>query len=431
MTPGGSDRVGSYDRRVTDPGVDVVVVGAGLAGLAAARHLARAGVSVLVLERSDAVGGRVRTDRRNGFRLDRGFQLFNPAYPEPPRLLDLERLDLQAFTRGVAVFRGGRRHRLVDPRAEPTSFLATLRAPIGSIRSKAAVVAMSLRDAIGPVGALIAEDVSTRRTLERWGIDDELIEVVLRRFLAGVFLEADLETSSRFFHLVWRTFVRGTPSVPALGMQAIPEQLAAELPGSSVELGTAVTTVSPSGVTTATGRRIMARLGVVVAGDPRSTAALVRRSTMPVMRSVTTVYHAAPAAPLAEPMLVLDGEEDLVLSTVVLSQAAPTYAPPSAHLVSTSVLGAHHGADLELRVRARLRTLYGTPTSDWEHLASYEIAEALPVMLPPFALRKPVRITDGLFVCGDHRDTGSIQGAMVSGRRAAYALLADAGVSIR
>jgi len=112
----------------------------------------------------------VRTDLRDGFRLDRGFQLFNPAYPEPPRLLDLERLDLRAFTRGVAVFRGGRRHRLLDPRSEPSSLLATLRAPIGSVRAKAAVAAMSLRDAIGPVGALITEDVSTRKTLERWGI---------------------------------------------------------------------------------------------------------------------------------------------------------------------------------------------------------------------------------------------------------------------
>jgi len=408
-----------------------VVVGAGLAGLSAARHLVRAGVGVLVLERADAVGGRVRTDLQDGFQLDRGFQLFNPAYPEPPRLLDYGRLDLRPFTRGIAVFRGGRRRRLVDPRREPSSLLATLGAPVGSVRAKAALAAMSLRDAIGPVGALTAEDVSTRQTLERWRIGEELIETVLRRFLAGVFLEADLATSSRFFHLVWRSFVRGTPSVPALGMHAIPEQLAAGLPSGSVELDTTVATVSPHGVTTVAGQRIMARLGVVVAGDPRSAAALVPQSAMPVMRSVTTIYHAAPAAPMTEPMLVIDGEENLVLSTVVMSQAASTYAPSSAHLVSTSVLGAHHDTDLERRVRARLGTLYGARTSDWEHLASYEIAEALPAMLPPFALRKPVRITDGLFVCGDHRDTGSIQGAMVSGRRAACALLADAGLRIR
>jgi len=416
---------------VADAQVDVVVVGAGLAGLSAARHLSRAGLAVRVLERTDAVGGRVRTDVRDGFRLDRGFQLFNPAYPEPPRLLDYRRLDLRPFTRGVAVYYAGRLHHLVDPRSEPTSLPATLRAPVGSMRAKAALAAMSLRDGLRRVDALIAEDVSTRQTLERWRIDGHLVEVVLRRFLAGVFLEGDLATSSRFFHLVWRSFVRGTPSVPALGMQTIPEQLAAGLPSGSVELETDVTSASPDAVTTAAGPPVRPRLGVVVAGDPRSTTALVPQSAMPIMRSVTTIYHAVPAPPLVQPVLVLDGEEELVLSTVVMSQAAAEYAPQSAHLVSTSVLGVDHGADLELRVRARLSTLYGAPTAGWKHLASYEIADALPAMLPPLALRKPVRIVDGLYVCGDHRDTGSIQGAMVSGRRAAWALLADAGVPIR
>jgi phytoene dehydrogenase-like protein len=410
---------------------DVVIIGAGLAGLSAAGHLTRAGVTVRVLERSDAVGGRVRTDLVDGYRLDRGFQLFNSAYPEPPRLLDLERLDLKPFTRGIAVYSDGRRHRLVDPRSEPTSLITTLRAPFGSVREKVALAAMSLRDGWGPIDSLTAKDVSTLQTLDRWHIGDELVDLVLRRFLAGVFLEPDLATSSRFFHLVWRCFVRGTPSVPALGMQAIPEQLAAGLPASSIELETTVSSASPYEATTADGRRLHARLGVIVAGDPRTTAALVPQAPMPVMRSVTTLYHAAPTSPLDEPMLVLDGADDLVLSTVVMSQASAAYAPPGSHLVSTSVLGADHGADLEPRVRRRLATLYGASTDTWVHLKSYAIPEALPAMLPPLALRKPVRIVPGLFVCGDHRDTGSIQGAMVSGRRAALALLADVGMRLR
>jgi len=420
---------GSYDHPVADEQAEVVVVGAGLAGLSAARHLAGAGLSVRVLERSEAVGGRVRTDLVDGFRLDRGFQLFNPAYPEPPRLLDIGHLDLQQFARGVSVFRAGRRHRLVDPRSQPATAMQTLRTPIGSLQDKAALVAMSLRDGWGPVDSLIAKDVSTRETLRRWRVGDELVEVVLGRFLAGVFLEPDLATSSRFFHLVWRCFVRGTPSVPALGMQAIPEQLAAGLPGGAVELGTTVTGVAPYEVRTTTGR-LRARRGVVVAADPRTAAALVPQVPLAVMRSVTTVYHSAPEAPLAEPMLVLDADDQLVLSTVVMSQAARTYAPAGSHLVSTSVLGADHGADLHERVRERLGRLYGVSTSGWEHLRSYAIPGALPAMLPPLALRKPVRIVDGLFVCGDHRDTGSIQGAMVSGRRAAVALVADLGVRL-
>jgi glycine/D-amino acid oxidase-like deaminating enzyme len=406
---------------------DVVIVGAGLAGLSAARHLARAGVAVRILERADAVGGRVRTDVVDGFRLDRGFQLFNAAYPEPPRLLDLPALRLQRFARGAQVLRGGRQHRLVDPRWQPSGVLATLRAPVGSLRGKAALGALSLRNGYGPVRALTAKDVTTRQALEDWRVDDELVDTVLRRFLAGVFLERELTTSSRFFHLVWRCFVRGTPSVPALGMQEIPDQLAAGLPPGSVELGTGVASVTASTVSTVDGREVSSRLGVIVAGDPRSAAALVPGVELPLMRSVTTLYHRAPVAPSAEPMLRLDADDDLVLSSVLMSLAAPAYAPTGSHLVSTSVLGADHGDDLEPRVRERLSALYGKSTGRWEHLRSYAIPDALPAMLPPFELRRPVRTGAGIFVCGDHRDTSSIQGAMVSGRRAAEAVLASAG----
>ena len=407
-----------------------MVVGAGLAGLSAARHLARAGVEVRILERADAVGGRVRTDVVDGFRLDRGFQLFNPAYPEPPRLLDLGGLDLRPFGRGVEVLRHGRRHRLVDPRSDPSSVVQTLRAPVGSLGGKAALTAMSVRDAWAPVRALVAADVSTRETLRQWHIDDGLVDAVLRPFLAGVFLEPDLATSSRFFHLVWRCFVRGTPSVPALGMQAIPEQLAAGLPGGAVELGTTVESISGSTVSTADGRQVRARLGVVVASDPRTAAALLPAVPEPVMREVTTIYHRASAAPAHDAMLRLDGDADLVVNTVVISQAATSYAPPGSHLVSTSVLGVDHGADLEPQVRTRLEALYGAPTAGWDHLRTYEIRDALPAMVPPFALRRPVRLAPGLFVCGDHRDTSSIQGAMVSGRRAARAVLDAAGMTV-
>lgn len=406
--------------------VDVVVVGAGLAGLSAARHLARAGLDVRVLEQGDAVGGRVRTDLRDGFRLDRGFQLLNPAYPELPRVLDLDELSLRPFSRGMALHLGGRRHVLRDPRSHPLSVGSALAAP-GSLRGKARLAAMSLRDGYGPIDRLVKEDVSTVETLRRWGLDDELVELVMRRFLAGVFLERELETSSRFFHLVWRCFVRGTPGVPADGMQALPELVARDLPGGTVRLDQTVTEAGPYEVGVGDAR-LRARLAVVVAADPRTAASMLGPVTLPTMHGVTTIYHAAPDVPLDEPLLVLDGEEELVLSTVVMSAAAPSYAPRGAHLVSTSVLGTGHDTGLERRVRERLAVLYGTSTSGWQHLASYEIHDALPAMRPPLALRKPVRLAEGLYVCGDHRDTSSIQGAMVSGRRAAHALMADAGV---
>lgn len=368
----------------------------------------------------------MRTDVQNGFRLDRGFQLFNPAYPEPPRLLSLDDLDLRPFTRGALVRYDGARHRLVDPRAEPMSVLATLRAPVGSLPAKAALAALSVRDAVAPFGRITAADTSTLDALRRAGVTGSLAERVFGRFLAGVFLESELATSSRFFHATWRSFVRGTPSVPALGMGGIAAQLAAPLGPGVVRLDTEVRTVDEDGVRLADGRRLACRLGTVVAADARGARALLPGLVVPASNGVTTIYHATSEAPLDEPILLLDGEEDLVVNSVLLTAAAPEYAPEGCHLVSSSVLGVDHGPHLETRVRHRLAVLYETDTRTWEHVATYPIENALPRMVAPFELRRAVRAGSRRYVCGDHRDTSSIQGAMVSGRRAAQALLADA-----
>jgi hypothetical protein len=240
-------------------------------------------------------------------------------------------------------------------------------------------------------------------------------------------------------------------------MGAIPAQLAARLPGGCVLLDTRVRAVTRGQVTLDDGRVLRTR-AVVVATDPTTASTLLPSIGPVAMRSVTTFYHVAPEPPLDQPVLLLDGEDRLVTNTVVLTQASPSYGPAPAGssgvrrpaLISTSVLGtgaaeapeareapeapeareapeAPAAADLERRVRARLATLYGTDTSSWNHLATYAIEAALPVMPPGQPLRLPVRVSPGLYVCGDHRDTPSIQGAMVSGRRAAAALLADLG----
>lgn len=405
----------------------MVVVGAGLAGLSAAVHLTRHGRRVLVLESADQAGGRVRTDLVDGYRLDRGFQVFNTAYPEPARLLDLTALQLRCLVPGALVYAGGRRHRLVDPRRRPASAPATVTAPVGTLADKARLGALAARDALAPAGWLKGGgDRTTEQALRRFGLSGRLVEQFLRPFLAGVFLERELSTSARFFHLVWRSFARGRICLPANGMGAIPAQLAALLDPAALRLRQTVQAVQPHHVTLTGGERLAAR-AVVVATDPATAVRLLPGLPEVPMRGVTTVYHRADESPLGEPILVLDGQQHLIANTAVLTDAAPSYGPGTGALVSTSVLGGVHGADLEPAVRARLATLYGTGTSSWEHLATCRVPAALPAMPPPHPLRRPVRLVPGLYVCGDHRDTSSIQGAMVSGRRAAAAVLADLG----
>ena len=411
----------------------VLVVGAGLSGLAAARHLQHHGAEVTVLEGSDAVGGRVRTDLVDGYRLDRGFQLYNPAYPEGARVLDHQALDLKSFIAGarIVVSRNGRRRvdRVADPRRAPTWAVPSLMARIGSPVSLARFGAYVVSRAVRPVDSLLGDpDVTSAEALRRAGVDDALMERVLRPFLSGVFLESELSTSRRFLDLVLKSFVRGTPGVPAKGMQRIPEQLAESL---DVRLGHRVGAVSRRSVEVVDGDEHRAE-AVIVATDPATAASLVTEVSAPKPHSVTTWYYRPTCAPedLADgqAVLVLDGDRrGPLVNTVVLSHAAPDYAPAGSALVSASALGVWESPGDQGVVREHLAWLYGVPTKDWELIAGYPIPYALPAMRVPFELKRPVRTDGGVYVAGDHRDTSSIQGALFSGRRAAEAVLRDLG----
>lgn len=410
---------------VDTAGAPVVVVGAGLAGLACAGRLHDAGVPVVVLEASDAVGGRARTDVVDGFRCDRGFQLLNPAYPEVPRVLDLDRLDLRSFGAGVVVAAAGRRHLLGDPRRLPSAVPGDLLAG-GSLRSKAGFLRWAL-PALGPVDRLLARpDGPLGASLDAAGVTGTFRAGVVDGFLAGVLADDTGTTSTTFARLLVRSFARGLPGVPARGMGEVPRQLAGRLPAGAVRLGVRVVAVRPHAVTTADGAQVDAA-AVVVATDPRTSGALTG-VRVPLMRGLTTYWHTPPAgtpSPATRPLLHLDGDRDgPVVNTAVMTDVAPELAPPGRVLVASTVLGADGGADEEHAVLAQLARVYGVPTRAWSTVVVHRVPEALPAQLPPLVRRRPVLLSDGLLVAGDHRDTASIQGALVSGRRAADAVLA-------
>ncbi len=407
---------------------DVVIVGAGLAGLAAARHLSTADLDICVVEASDDVGGRIRTDVVDGFQLDRGFQLYNPAYPEGRRVLDHAALDLRAFTAGAQISLGSRMYRVADPRREPRWVWSTMTAPLGGLAGELRFATYALSRSLRSTAALRAEpDMTTQQALRAAGVDDRLMQRLVRPFLSGVFLESELSTSRRFADLVLRSFIRGTPSVPASGMAAIPRQLAAALPV-PVHLQTTVTEVGANSVRTSRGR--IEAGAVIIATDPTAAGHLAPSITPPQARAVTTWYYRPDVAGSTltggRGVLALDGlGRGPLVNAVVLSNAAPEYAPSGEALVSCSALGVHTDPAAESAARQHLGRLLDADTRRWDHLATYPIPYALPAMNVPLDVRRPVRVSDGIYVAGDHRDTASIQGALVSGRRAAEAVLAD------
>lgn len=399
------------------------MVGAGLAGLTCARQLHAAGAEVVVYERDVRVGGRVQTDVVDGYRCDRGFQLINPAYPAVPRELDVAALDLRAFGAGVMVAHGSQRYRMADPRRLPGAIADTVMAPLGTLAEKMAFAGWAM-GSLWPVSKLLAaEDKTLAEALDDSGVRGLLRTGVVDQFLAGVLGESDQQSSATFTKLLVRAFLLGNPSVPSLGMGRVPEQLAAGLPGGSVRLGVEVEGVQPGSVHSSAGEdRVDA---VVVATDPR-TAERLAGVEAPRMRALTTFWYGtdvSPAEPAAAQLLHLDADHrGPLVNSAVLTAVAPSYAPAGRQLIAATVLGAEASAEQDVRRQCAL--VYGADTAGWELITTNVINEALPAQTAPLRVRQPVRLTGGLFVAGDHRDTASLQGALVSGRRAANAVLA-------
>jgi phytoene dehydrogenase-like protein len=400
----------------------IVVVGAGLAGLACARMLAEADRQVLVLEATEAVGGRVRTDVVDGFRCDRGFQLINPAYPVLPAVIDLDHLDLRAFEAGVVVATGSSRSVLAHPRRAPRMLASTIGSPAGSMVEKLAFARWAA-SCLQPVRRLLSRPDSTlAENLDRAGVRGRLRTGVVDPFLAGVLADWDGTTSATFARLLVRSFLLGSPSVPSLGMSRLPELIAAGLPAGTVRLAEPALEVTGTRVRTAV-REIRACV-VVVAADPVTTARLTG-CRAPAMKSLTTFWHTAPRPPTTARLLHLDAERrGPLVNTAVLTNVAPTYAPAGRTLIASTTLGADGSATTERLVRRQAGMVYGVDTTDWELVTCHVVTAALPVQPPPLPTRPPVRLANGVLVAGDHRATASIQGALVSGRRAAREILA-------
>ncbi|MFM7064681.1 MAG: NAD(P)/FAD-dependent oxidoreductase, partial [Actinomycetes bacterium] len=390
--------------------------------LATANAVHAAGRTVVVLESSDGVGGRVRTDRVDGFLLDRGFQILLTAYPEAHQQLDLDALDVRPFEPGAVIRWGGRFHTVSDPFRRPASLVGTALTPVIGVRDKLRVAQLRQRVLRGTGRQLTVEpETTTLEHLQHLGFSDAAVDRLFRPLFGGIQLDPELQTSSRMFDLVYRCLAKGDAGVPAAGMGAIPAQLADRLPPGAVRLATTVAQVDGSGVTTGTGVRIAAD-AVVVATDGPAAARLLGRPDVPG-HAVSCCWFAAPTPPVAGAALLLDGEgTGPALNVAMMSGAAPSYSPDGRALIAAACPGAHDDS-LGDAVRAQLRGWWGAQVDDWELLRTDHIAHAQPAQPVPFSMKKSVRVADGLFVAGDHRDTASIQGALYSGRRCAEAVL--------
>jgi phytoene dehydrogenase-like protein len=425
---------------------EVVIIGAGLAGLSCALSLEAAGVAVTLLEASDSPGGRVRTDMVNGFHLDRGFQVLLTGYPEAKRLLDYSGLQLKKFQPGALVWHGGTFHRFADPFRNPLGGARFLFDPIVPLADKLHVAKLRARVQRGTWDEMFARpEQTTRDYLTALPFSPKIIERFFEPFFGGVFLERELVTSSRFFEFLFRMFSVGDTVVPALGMKQIPLQLAGKLRGGTLMTGERVSKVTqstPGFLVEIQGKQKVEARAVVVAVPGNEGNSLLKGVggwNIPEVRAWNSTtafcYAAEQPPPIDEPIILLNGEgrgSGPVNNVAVMSAVSPGYAPPGAHLVVASVVGEAptEGAPLSRlddEVRAHMRKWFGPAVDSWRMLAAYPLARALPQQRHAEWEQSPVRVggTGGVYMCGDYRETASIQGALASGRRVAEAVIKD------
>ena len=405
--------------------LDVVIVGAGLAGLSCAKHLQRAGKKVAIYEASDGVGGRVRTDELDGYLLDRGFQVLLTAYPEIETEVDLAALDMKYFSPGALVRVGKKNHVVGDPLREPSTLFSTTFAPIGNVFDKVRIAALRWKLGRGPARRLLqGEDMSTADALRKQGFSQRMVSTFFTPLVGGIQLDPDLSTSRRMFDIIFRTLSNGDTGVPARGMGELSNYLAAQLLNGTVHLHSPVTEVTSTYVTLHSGEKIHARSVVVATEGPAASALL---NLPPVAsRSVSCVYFCADTAPTEEKLIALDGSHSgPVLNMAVMSNISSHYAPQGKHLIAAACPGVTTESEPQLvsKVTQQLLEWWGPQVNTWKHLRTYSIVHGQPDQSPPFAPKKPVALANEIFVCGDHRDTGSSQGAMYSGRRCAVSVL--------
>jgi len=408
---------------------DVVVIGAGLAGLRCAADLAAHGREVVVLEAADRVGGRQRTDRVDGFTLDRGFHVLNTAYPAVRASVEVDRLGVRTFPTAVRVRRAdGSMRTLGHPLRHPSLLPATLASGLVTPGDLAGLLRWLGPIALRPRAAVTRTD----RTIdEGWGaagLTGPLRTEVLSPFFSGVLADASESTSDTYVRLLARSFLQAGAGLPREGIGVLPRALAsrARAAGAQIRVGRTVSRLrrrENRWEVRALGEgRLLARDVVVAVGA--EALDVLMDVPVPATRGLQTWWFAAEEPP-SSAVLTLDGtREGPIVNSLAISATIPEAAPRGRHLIQATCLWTAERVAAEREVRAQLSRMWGRASASWELLRRDDIPHALPALPPPMRRPSPAHVGDGFYLAGDHRETPSIQGALLSGMRAAKSVLA-------
>ena len=395
---------------------EFLVVGAGLAGLTAAKVLSQSGREVLLLEKSDGVGGRVRTDQYKDFLLDRGFQVLLTAYPELPKHLNLSLLELHSFESGATIFSDGHFSKVGDPFRNVSSIMSTAFTKTIGMQDK--IKLLKLRNSLIGRKKIYFQQKDDKRILETFeelGFTSKAINSFFKPLVGGIQLDPSLSGSTRLCFLVLKMLFIGDAAIPSRGMGAISEQLSKQINESSIRLTSSVDKVEGKKVILESGESFLPS-NLIIATEGPATAKLLGQES-PLSRSVSCIYFSAPQAPSSSKAILLNGEKNgPALNVAIMSNISPSYSKNGKALIAVAIPNTIKPDSME-NVLIQMRKWFGDSVDSWEHIKTYSIEHGQPDLRPGDPFRKSIKNSEGVYICGDHRDTPSIQGALVSGRR--------------
>jgi phytoene dehydrogenase-like protein len=404
----------------------VIIIGAGLAGLTCAKALREGGAEVTVFEASDGVGGRVRTDEKDGFLLDRGFQVYFTAYPVARRHLDHARLDLRVFDPGAIIHRGRERSVLSYPLRDPKALVPTLLSDAATLQDKLRTVELAVKNLAGEEDG--EADTSTLEYLKSSGLSTWYIDSFYKPFYGGVFLSRSLSTSSRVFRFTFRMLATGKTVVPARGMGEIPKQLATHLPIGTIRLNSPVDFLLRDGDRAA---------GVKTGCEEHEADAIVVATEAPVAGELTgetvpegtvgevCLYYETSGVGSGKKILLNAEEDAFVNNAVEISGISERYAPPGRNLLYAVALSGLNLPDDELYRRGIEDLSEWYPDADFQPLTLRRIPYGQFAQPPGIHETLPQNrtATPNLFLAGEYTEDSSINGSMLSGEKAARGVL--------
>lgn len=403
-----------------------VIIGGGISGLTCAKYLNEKGYSFMLLEGSDALGGRVRTDKVDGFLLDRGFQILLTNYPEAKKVLNYNNLDLKYFGSGAMIKAEKGFMKMENPFRNKMAYLTMAFSSVGSLSDKLKIRKFANELSEIPDDEFFEMDATDTLTfLRNYGWSEKMINNFFKPFYGGVFLENDLITSSNFFQFTFKQFFKGDAAIPADGMQAIPEQIAEMLPRNCIRKNARVKGFEGKQIFLDGGEVITADR-IVVATDPKTGDKLLGETNERAYNITTCTYFSAEISPLkGERFIALNpNRRGVVHNVCVPSDISAHYGNAGKALISVSTQGLEKLDERNLtnRIKRELFDWFGASVNVWKHLKTYHIPESL-VQYRAGSERQNSKLGDNLYRCGDYLAYPSLNAAMQTGREVAQMIM--------